>query len=327
MDRPNTALRPLAGLIAALLCAPVAALDTRGDLPEHWQAVPDTQLAGMRGGIDFGVLVANFAIERLVRVNGEIVARTQIVMTEIGKLANGVMPNLEVLGNLSNMVQIGPGTSTGSSSGGAAPPNDMAQFAQSMAQGAQSGASSSVISAASSNGHSGPPAAASPPPPTPGATGAGGTASAVPATPAVPVAPAASLPPAATQAINGAQGAAGASSRGGGGSGAAPVASAPQAGASASPPTVTAPAPAAPPGGGSLLNAPITVAVGNTGQTIVVSGIPNASALATSIQNSVEATRIETLTSINATLSSLAALRSTTFADSLRQQAIDSIRR
>jgi hypothetical protein len=71
----------------------------------------------------------------------------------------------------------------------------------------------------------------------------------------------------------------------------------------------------------------LTIPMGTTGQVIVVSNIPNAAPLATAIQNSVAATRIETQTNISASLeNSLAALRSGALAAAIRQQAIQSTR-
>jgi hypothetical protein len=61
------------------------------------------------------------------------------------------------------------------------------------------------------------------------------------------------------------------------------------------------------------------------GQTTTV--LPNSHAIVTAVQNSLNNQLIQTRTSIDATLNSLSILRSGAFAASLRQQALDSVRR
>jgi hypothetical protein len=343
MERPTNLLRVTAALVAALAGLPALAMEPIGhdtpSVPDAWRVVPEDELANMRGGIDFGVLVANFAIERLVRVNGEVVARTQLAFNGLGNLGAGLAPSVEVLGNLANLIQVGQ--SNGSDGGGTLTAADMAQFAQSMAGGAQANRSSSSIAAASVSGQAGPGPS----------TGSTAALDALPG-----IAGAAGAPLAGANGGTNAGGVVAPGARGApvGGAGAGPLASAGRGVGSAgalpslqtspvSAPTASLPgstpasgigSPAAPAAGSgassasiALMNPPMSIPVGNTGQVIVVNGIPNAAALATSIQNSVEATRIETMTSINATLSSLAALRSSNFTETMRQQAIDSIRR
>lgn len=255
-------------LIAAMLSSSAtAAIEADAGSIEHWKSVPDEQLGNLRGGLDLGLLMASFAIERLVRIDGQIVARTQLIVSGLDRLAHGGLPDIRLVGNLANLVQIGlgnlmvdvgiepaapaasPGSSGAVSATGIAS-GSMAQFGAGLALGVAA-ANGDLPSPA----QSGTPASAAAPP--------AASAAAAPATAAV-----------------------------------------------------------AAPSGSS-----ITVPVGNTGQVIVISAIPDASTLATSIQNSAQATRIETQTSIDATLGSLAALRSVNFAASLRQQAIDSVRR
>lgn len=262
MNRRTVLDTPACVLAAALLACPAqAASDSGAASIDRWVAVPDSELAQLRGGIDLGSAIAHFAIERLVRIDGVIVARTQLVITGLERLASGGLPDIHLAGNLANLVQVGQGNAladlvgvdpasaapaagaTGRASNTNLASGSLAQFGDALAHGVQT-------------------ATGSPP-------GAGAPA-AVPAT-ASPAAPAA--------------------------------------GAAASAPRS------------------ITVPVGSTGQVIVVTAIPDANALSTSIQNSVQATRVETQTTIDATLNSLSALRSTDFAASLRQQAIDSIRR
>lgn len=269
MNRRTLRHTPACVLVAALLTGPAqAASDSNAASIDRWVAVPDSELARLRGGIDLGSAIAHFAIERLVRIDGVVVARTQLVITGLERLASGVLPDIHLAGNLANLVQVGPGNAladlvgidpaaapasgaTGTASGTNLASGSMARFGDALARGVQTATGS--------------------------ASGAGAPA-AVPAT-------------------------------------------APPAGAATAPPAV----PAA--GAAASVARSITVPVGNTGQVIVVTAIPDASTLSTSIQNSVQATRIETQTSIDATLNSLSALRSADFAASLRQQAIDSIRR
>jgi len=61
--------------------------------------------------------------------------------------------------------------------------------------------------------------------------------------------------------------------------------------------------------------------LGSTGESIVITNLPDARSITTAVQNSVQATRIETQTIINATLNSMQFLRSSAFADALRAQA------
>jgi hypothetical protein len=60
------------------------------------------------------------------------------------------------------------------------------------------------------------------------------------------------------------------------------------------------------------------------GQTIV---IPNASAIVTAVQNTVNNQIIQTRTTIDAVLSSLSAARGSAMAETIRQQALDATRR
>jgi hypothetical protein len=84
--------------------------------------------------------------------------------------------------------------------------------------------------------------------------------------------------------------------------------------------------PAAPVAAGDVAAvASVVRVVGNTGQVVVVSNLPDAAALATAIQNSAAQTRLETQTTINATLNSLATLQSGALADAIRQQVAQSL--
>ncbi|MBW7924593.1 MAG: hypothetical protein H3C59_07595 [Burkholderiaceae bacterium] len=279
----------LAALVAAIVLpsTPMAASSDAADVLAR-AAVPEQQLEPMRGGLDLGTMIGRFAIERIVRVDGEVVARTQLLVDRLDAVSRGQLPDARLIGNLANLVQIGEGNRAST-----AP---------------QSSATSSQSQPPTSSGTVSTPNVAS------GLSTEWGTALAqavaiangdqsnrpVPVdVGAVPSAGAGSAPSAAANAATpaAAQGGAAAATAGG-----IPVV------APVAIPTIS-----------------ITIPVGNG--SIVVSGIPNGPALATSIQNSAQATRIETETRIEAALSSLSALRSMNFAAALRQQAVDAARR
>ncbi|NLD67814.1 MAG: hypothetical protein GX644_03265 [Limnobacter sp.] len=355
-------------------------------LVESWHAIPDHELAEMRGGLDLGSLIANFAIERLVRINGEVVARTQLVLSELGNLSNGGLPSVELAGNIASLIQVGEnnsimpaagtaqaasqpaGDSLGAQAAAAAAAQAAAQQAASSASAPAAGGGSGAASqggGAASQGGAGSVASVN------YASGSGGlfgpglamaiaaangelpgqaesNAANAAANASSNAAASGSSNPAGSGSTNapvnaasnastipggvraGASGLAGASASGSSptSAAAAPGAAAPAAGSAPAAATGT-PGPAATaaqPSGVQALGT-ITVPVGNTGRTIVINNLPNAAALTTAIQNSVESVRIDTETSISATMSSLAALRSSNFAAMLQQQAIDSVRR
>ena len=104
-------------------------------------------------------------------------------------------------------------------------------------------------------------------------------------------------------------------------------AAAPAASAPASAPAAAAPVAASIPTQTANATPPVTpmlVQMNAGGQTIV---IPNANAIVAAVQNSVNDQIIQTRTTIDAVLSSLSALRANTLANSIRQQALDSVRR
>jgi hypothetical protein len=73
---------------------------------------------------------------------------------------------------------------------------------------------------------------------------------------------------------------------------------------------------------GTSANAGITriVPIGSTGQYVVISNLPNASSLATVVQNEVRGTMIQTQTTITASLNSLTALNGLALASAIQQQ-------
>jgi hypothetical protein len=62
------------------------------------------------------------------------------------------------------------------------------------------------------------------------------------------------------------------------------------------------------------------VPIGSTGQYVVISNLPNASSLATVVQNEVRGTMIQTQTTITASLNSLTALNGLALASAIQQQ-------
>lgn len=290
-----------------------------GEADESWDIVPEDQLQDLRGGIDLGPLVANFAIQRVVEVDGIVVARMQIVISNLGALGNGGMPTVSVSGPLAELVQImnAPGnsgnTGAGTESAGAAaqlgaaltsrmgePSTPALTSSESPApQSTAVAAAGSVSSPASDHGASVTSSSASA-----GSLPATGTSSApaqstTPSGATAPAAGAAASPLPSTPAL--------AST---GSSGAAPAGSAANSGGSAA----SAPS--------SSLSAATTkiIPVGTTGQVVVLSNLPNATAITTAVQNDVSGIAIQTQTTISATLNSLSLLNAASLATSIRQQ-------
>ena len=63
-----------------------------------------------------------------------------------------------------------------------------------------------------------------------------------------------------------------------------------------------------------------TIPLGNTGQVVVLSNLPNATALTTALQNEVRAATIQTQTTITATLNSMSMLNAGALANAIRVQ-------
>jgi hypothetical protein len=79
-------------------------------------ALDDQRLDQLRGGLDAGTgLMVSFGFERVVSVNGEAVARQLLVINDLASLLQGTVPNLQVVANLGQVVQNGPGNFVGSS--------------------------------------------------------------------------------------------------------------------------------------------------------------------------------------------------------------------
>jgi|GEM_PF-6350258 len=236
--------------------------------------VPEENLKDLRGGMDMNGLVGYFAIDRVVEVDGEVVAKMQIVVTNLNKLASGGMPTISVSGPVAELVQVMSG-GTLAANLAAAQPKEAAAVTTSAAVAPASPDESSVV-------HS------------------GGSAGAAPATVA---ATGATAPGQATGAAPSLQ---------------ANVQVVPQ--ASSGPPAPSSAATQQ--SSGTSANAGITriVPIGSTGQYVVISNLPNASSLATVVQNEVRGTMIQTQTTITASLNSLTALNGLALASAIQQQ-------
>jgi hypothetical protein len=80
------------------------------DAPEidGWQAVDGERLSGMRGGFTLpGGLVVSLGLERLVSINGEVVARTSFALPTTGAAGDVAAAARDALGG--GLIQNGPG--------------------------------------------------------------------------------------------------------------------------------------------------------------------------------------------------------------------------
>jgi hypothetical protein len=279
-----------------------------------WEIVPDQALSNLRGGIDIpqNNLVAYFAIQRVISVDGQVVARMQIV---ISNLDSGGLPTISVSGATAALVQIMNAFPVSAP----ALPTVPAITAPAVTP-----ASAAAPSAAT-------PAAA---------TGVVATASApATATPAVSgtisktnvqsgsSAQFGSALASATAAASGTTSGSGAntsSSPTSGASGAAAPTVAASASGSTSAPVATSPASvanAASVGASAASSKPISqiVPVG-TAPLVVVSNLPNATAITTAVQNDVRAATIQIQTTITATVNSLLTTNSLSLANAIKAQ-------
>jgi hypothetical protein len=292
-------------LSAAITIATTALFPTgahgAGSLWSARKALTDERLDAMRGGFEgANGLQISFGIERAIYVNGELVAVTRLVVNDLSRLLSGGPISAQALANAFTVVQNGPGNMVASESGnisttpaqpGAVPvaaASSAAQAAQTATTILASPAPSSVAPAQSAASNT----TASP------LVTAAQSGSAV--TSAAPVA----MPTTAASA--------------------APAASTAAPAVATALPTVATPAPAAAASNSTgaspvQTSAGLTIQVNAAGQTLV---LPNASSIVTAVQNSLNNQIIQTRTTIDATLNSLSVLRSSAFADSLRQQAL-----
>ena len=306
-----------------------------------WVIVPDFELARLHGGFDFspGNLVAYFAIARTVEVNGQVVAQMQLVITNLGNLASGGLPQISVTGPLAQLIQVldsGQGASASSAAGllmstpvatpaatPAVTPVATALPVQTAPVGAPAVASASAVTSS-----------------TPGVT-SGSVSS-----PDVQSGSTAQFGSALTNAVAVANGA-----LSGTGSGSAPSAPAPSVSAPAVQPAVATSAPVATQAHPSIQASPLVTAspavpsapaniapivaaspqvtsspsAGGVVPVIVITNLPNASAITTAVQNEVLATTIQTQTTITATLGSLPVANALSLASAIQAQVEASI--
>ena len=264
-----------------------------------WDVVPEETLREARGGMDLGGLVGYFAIDRVVEVDGQVVAKMQIVVSNLDRISSGGMPTISVSGPLSELVQVMNGAH------GAATVPDVAEGSTATAVDAPK-ASSQVASApaqahSASAGTAGNSASVSASTTASGSQAQLGSAVAAANSPVqatVELVPQGSTAPATNVAA----------------APAANVSTAPAANVAAAGPSAAASA--------ANATAGITkiIPVGTTGQFVVVSNLPNAPALTTAIQNQVRATTISTQTTITASLNSLSVLNSLALGNAIQQQ-------
>ena len=311
-------LKPLMlGLCLAACGAAAAAPNTptAESVVNAWPAVPDAILGRLRGGFDLGNLVAYFAIERVVEVNGEVVARAQIVISNLDRLATGGLPTVTVTGPLAQVIQIMNGrigasaivTSSGAPDSAAAPTvAGAAPVAPSVGSGSTPlGTPPMVASAAPSS---------SAPPLATGSISSGGTQSGSTAQFGSALASAVAVAAGATSATGAGHASAEAPS-----ASAATLASVP-------PVTSGAPAPVSVPASpaGSVAQPASSAPLVPT-PIIVVSNLPNATAITTAVQNEVHAPTIQTQTIISATLNSIPALNAVTLANAIQMQVASAL--
>src|SRR5579862_180548 len=277
----------IGGLCSAVIAAQGASTPGGNDPAvgdDGLDVVPEDNLKTMRGGVDLGNLVGYFAIDRVVQVDGQVVAKMQIVVSNLDKLSTGGMPTVSVSGPLSELVQVmnGPAGSGGGNAAAAAITAAAKTIAAPQAGGSAGAAAAGV------NGSSG----------SAGSTAAGSAAAqAAAGTVTISVGNGTTVVPAtgtAATVTSNAQGAAGSASANGAASGGSGQSSA----------------------SGETINK--VIPIGNTGQFVVVSNLPSSAGLATAIQNEVRGTLVQVQTTITAQLNGLTMLNSATLANALR---------
>ena len=250
--------------------------------------VPEENLKDLRGGMDMNGLVGYFAIDRVVQVDGEVVAKMQIVVTNLDRLASGGMPTISVSGPVAELVQV--------MSGGAGGAN--------LAAATKEAATAAAAQAAEPR------------------TAAASAASAAPVSPdEITVAHTGASASAGSPSVTGASSPASTTSSQGAASLQANVHVGPQA-SSGTPGSA-----AMQQSTGANATAGITriIPIGSTGQFVVISNLPNAASLATVVQNEVRGTTIQTQTTITASLNSLTALNGLSLASAIQQQVALSV--
>jgi hypothetical protein len=277
----------IGGLCSAVIAAQGASTPGGNDPAvgdDGLDVVPEDNLKTMRGGVDLGNLVGYFAIDRVVQVDGQVVAKMQIVVSNLDKLSTGGMPTVSVSGPLSELVQVmnGPAGSGGGNAAAAAITAAAKTIAAPQAGGSAGAAAAGVSGSSGSAGSTAAGSAA--------ATAAAGTVT-VNVGSGTTVVPATGTAATITSNAQGAAGSASANGAATGGSG--------QSSASA-----------------ETINK--VIPIGNTGQFVVVSNLPSSAGLATAIQNEVRGTLVQVQTTITAQLNGLTMLNSATLANALR---------
>jgi hypothetical protein len=282
-----------------------------------WVIVPDAELARLHGGFDFGEgnLVAYFAITRTVEVNGQVVAQMQLVISNLGNLASGGQPQISVTGPLAQLIQV-LNSGQGASASGAAGVPALAALPLPSAPAGATAVASPTLAASSS----------------PGVTGGSVNS------PDVQSGSTAQFGSALSSAVAAANGAL----AGGGGGPAPATAAAGPAGARTAPlpaqvsPTIqagpvayTSPAPPPPAAQAAVAAASpqVTSAPGPGAvvPVIVITNLPNATAITTAVQNDVQATTVQTQTTITATLGSLPVANALSLAAAIQSQVAASL--
>jgi hypothetical protein len=322
----------------ALVLTPVAAPLAGVVAEEPWEIVPEDSLRDLRGGMDLGDLVASFAIQRVVEIDGVVVARMQLVISNLDRLANGGMPTISVTGPMAEIVRFMQTAGNVSVAGSnASIPASVASLPAAQSAVAASGAAAGA--AASAAASTGPTVASTGNSGTVSATGtqsgsmaqmgsaltqavtaagnataqtSGASAAASPSTASSVPSTASNVPNSASSAANSASSLANTTSS---------AANAPAIAASNTHLQASAtPAVSAQPVSTSAVpaNTTRTIPVGTTGQVVVLSNLPNAAALTTAVQNEVHAATIQTQTTISATINSMPALNAISLSNSIR---------
>jgi hypothetical protein len=288
----------------ALVLTPVAAPLAAALAEEPWEIVPEDSLRDLRGGMDMGDLVASFAIERVVEINGMVVARMQLVISNLDRLVKGGMPTITVTGPMAEIVQFMKTAGNVSVAGSnTSLPASVASLPATQSAAAAVGA---AASAAASTG------------PTVASSGNAGTVSATNTQSGSMSQMGSSLSHAVTAAANataqtsGATAPASPSTASSLTNTASSAANAPAIAASNTHLQASATPPVSP------AATTMTIPVGTTGQAVVLSNLPNAAALTTAVQNEVHAATIQTQTTISATINSMPALNAISLSNSIR---------
>jgi hypothetical protein len=348
-------MRTLRNVVTGLCCmalvlTPVAAPLAGTVANEPWEIVPEDSLRDLRGGMDLGNLVASFAIQRVVEIDGVVVARMQMVISNLDRLANGGMPTITITGPIAEIVQFmktagnvsfagsnssvpssvaSLPTTSGSHAAPSAPvaPATAASASPTIASSGNSGSISATTTQSGSMAQLGSAvtnavatavnATSQPAPSTAAASPstAGGTASSATTTLASTANTSGSVANSSGAPAN---------TSGSTVNTASSAANAPGAAASNSHLQANAtPAVTAQPTFQSAVSGAATtkiIPVGTSGQVVVLSNMPNAAALTTAVQNEVHAATIQTQTTISATLNSMASLNALSLGNLIRAQ-------